>query len=185
MHYSCNSNVVDKMKTAPNQQGSLSFTLTKVVMLKGAFTHPRAGWLPRLGCAALAHIQKTRKQPRKGSRCLRQCWRCPDISVNPAQGTTDTRLTLHPVVNPELRATSWLWLLVSNCWYLPQIWDPLCHSSYPSDYVAMGDHHSLGNSCGSTCVHDHRNIRGHRPGLLLLPCKSCGTKRTCDVWRAH
>lgn len=47
----------------------------------------------------------------------------------------------------------------------------------------MGDHNSFGNSCGSTCVHDHCNIRGHRPGWLLVSCKLL-KNRMCDVWRA-
>lgn len=78
----------------------------------------------------------------------------------------------YTVINLKLNATTWLlYLLVSNGWYVPQIWDPLSHSSYPSNYVAMGDHNSFGNSRGSTCVHDHCNIRGHRPGWLLVSCK--------------
>lgn len=80
----------------------------------------------------------------------------------------------------------WLvYLLVSNHWYIPQVWNPLSHPCYPSNYVAMGDHNSFGNSCGSTCVHDHCNIWGHRPGLLFVSCNLHQKRETYNVRRAY
>lgn len=98
--------------------------------------------------------------------------RCSDVSVMCHSHSKIKQFIFYTVINLKLNATTWLlYLLVSNGWYVPQIWDPLSHSSYPSNYVAMGDHYSFGNSCGSACVHDHCDIRGHRPAWLFVSCK--------------
>lgn len=86
-------------------------------------------------------------------------------SVHNVMGQRQSNLTLHVSHNNYMQLPM---CIFGKSWHIPQIWNSFSHSSYTSNYVAVGDHDSFGNSCGSTCVHDHCNIGGYRPSLLFV-----------------
>lgn len=161
-----------RLNTAPNRKKPQNLNMNQGKHCLGRLsTTARARW-PQVCVLVLPTYQRAENKKYMSFSAVLEDAQMSVHSMTCHSHRNIKQLVFYTVINQKLNTTAWLlYLLVSNDWYSPQVWDPLSHSSYPSNQVAMGDHNSFGNSCGSACVHDHCDIRGHRPGWLLVSCK--------------
>lgn len=150
------------LKSAPSRNKPQNAALAKEVTAEGRF-QPHCKAASRALRPSLSSVQMMRKIAHGTLTAFNPVLEDAQTSVHNLMG--QRHFIFYTIIICSYPHAS-----LSKSWHIPQIWNPFSHSSYTSNYVAVGDHNSFGNSCGSTCIHDHCNIRRYRPGLLFVSC---------------